>query len=383
MIGSDLVDALRFRTVRGAGEGAVLARVQICAVADHADAEVLVRLAVAVIVQAVAGLDVIGSGLVDALDAERVRLARPGAVLAHVRVGAVARLVEREVFVDLPVAIVVEAVADLDDAGRGRLVDALVAELVGRARPRAVLAHVRVGAVARLTDVEPVVLDAVAVVVDAVTGLGLSLGHVRLRRAGALIVRAVGDARGRAWRARKNGARRIDVETHTRNIRGARGLGADARAHRSLRRAEQTLGVVGATEVCALLGPTFEPRVHAQLVALVQVAVTVRVARESLIRALRVAGRIIDTGTRLEITVLIELDARSDVPLRIAGALGRVVDDLNDRVAVVEDGRTAAVLVWPAGREDHGQTQNHQRFPHHFTSCQSTTCGKTAHTRRG
>ena len=120
-------------------------------------------------------------------------VAHVGTLLAHVRVVAVARRYLaarnfRPLVVGHPVAVVVVAIAGFDVAMG--LADALRPHLVARARPLALLALVRVRAVARQADREvaaisilPVVRDAVAVVVHVVAQLGRTDRRERLRGA--------------------------------------------------------------------------------------------------------------------------------------------------------------------------------------------------------
>ncbi len=149
----------------------------------------LVGLPVAVIVQAVAAFfDVLAR--LGASDALLVVAANHDAVLALVGIVAIACLPERrEILVDLAVAVVVDAVAELGDVGLA-LVGADGCEAVCCALERAVLALVCVSAVAGLSDREYLVGRSIAVVVDAVADLGRCLGLVRDRRALARVVGA-------------------------------------------------------------------------------------------------------------------------------------------------------------------------------------------------
>ncbi len=91
VVAGRLVDALEPLAIRAAGGQAHLAQVPVPAVAGLAlVGPVLVGLAVAVVVQAVAGLGEARDGLVDALDAGQIGRQRPHAVGALVGVAAVA-----------------------------------------------------------------------------------------------------------------------------------------------------------------------------------------------------------------------------------------------------------------------------------------------------
>ncbi len=153
-------EALR---ARGDGHAAVAIAVLVVVAAFVDDT-------VAGVVDSVADLDDVLAGLV-AHDGVAVHGADDLAVLAGVRVRPVAgRAERREVFVDLPVAVVVRAVAGLGDV-HGVLVGALRARTVCLARPGSVGTQVGVGPVAGLANREGLIGLAVAVVVQAVAGL--------------------------------------------------------------------------------------------------------------------------------------------------------------------------------------------------------------------
>ena len=200
-----------------ADQVAVGAEVAVRGVAGVAEeGEVLVGLPVAVVVQAVAELGEARPSLVDALDVQAIRGAGQGAVLAEVRVRAVAGLTEEgEVLVGLPVAVVVQAIADLGDVRLG-LVDALDVQAVGGAGVGAVLAEVQVRAVAGRAEEGEVLVDLpVAVVVQAVTELGAAgvVAEVGLEE---LLLPVQGDGEGLGGGGEHPGASRegglVDVD---------------------------------------------------------------------------------------------------------------------------------------------------------------------------
>jgi len=144
---------------------------------SSAECEVLVDRGVAVVVESVAGFGDVHRGLARALHTGRVGLTGPDAVLAQVRVRAVTRHTEREGFVDLAVAVVVESVAGF---GRTRVdarlgVVAIVRRETGPSRLIARLhrdvAAMPVGVVVGVERVlDPFVDRSVAVVVETVAG---------------------------------------------------------------------------------------------------------------------------------------------------------------------------------------------------------------------
>ena len=172
---------------------AVGAEIRVVRVAGQAQQrEVLIHAAVAVVVDPVADLEDVLRSLVHTLVSAR-RAAGEGAVLALVEVVAVARLPDREVLIDAAVTVVVEAVADLHDVGghivhaHDRLVHRAVVRVsadgwrIGVALEVAVRALVRVGAVAGIADREVLVHVAIAVVVQAVALLGVALVVAKVR----------------------------------------------------------------------------------------------------------------------------------------------------------------------------------------------------------